>query len=262
MKKGLTLILFLLMFSLLLTSCGECDHVDENNDGVCDECGWNYDHEHTYSEEWSCDGENHWRIATCEHSVSEAYKGAHADADNDGACDTCGFDNDHKHEYATAWTSDADNHWHAPTCGHDIEGSYKGAHKDKNNDGACDICSYNGGHVHEYKTEWSTDENEHWHAPSCGHTVPNKDKGLHVDFDNDSICDECAYDFNHVHEYDSAWTYDKNSHWHSVRCDHEVAVSDKAAHLDVNKDGACDECGYDGMIQRPGGEIELPEIEF
>lgn len=49
-------------------------------------------HEHTYSPDWSYDENNHWHAATCEHSDLKSDEAAHVDANNDGVCDVCGYD--------------------------------------------------------------------------------------------------------------------------------------------------------------------------
>ena len=69
-------------------------HADDGNDGVCDTCGITYytpvaPHEHSYSTEWTTDGENHWHAASCEHTEEIADLAPHADDGNDGVCDTC-----------------------------------------------------------------------------------------------------------------------------------------------------------------------------
>jgi len=46
------------------------------------------------------------------------------------------------HSFEDGWTTDSTGHWHKSTCGHDEEKSGYGEHKDEDNDGACDVCSY------------------------------------------------------------------------------------------------------------------------
>ena len=48
-------------------------------------------HEHTFEEAWTTDATNHWHKATCEHAEEQGDLGAHADADNNGACDVCNY---------------------------------------------------------------------------------------------------------------------------------------------------------------------------
>ena len=106
-------------------------------------------HTHTYSTEWSTDSANHWHECTCGDKKDLA---AHVDANNDHNCDVCGKKmSDH-----TGGTA---------TC------------KEK---ATCTICGQKYGSLaaHNYKTEWSTDETNHWHECSvCG---DKKDEAAHV----------------------------------------------------------------------------------
>ena len=106
-------------------------------------------HTHTYSTTWSTDETNHWHECTCGDKKDLA---AHVDANNDHNCDFCGKKmSDH-----TGGTA---------TC------------KDK---ATCTICGQKYGELaaHNYKTEWSTDETNHWHECSvCG---DKKDVAAHI----------------------------------------------------------------------------------
>ena len=109
----------------------------------------NKPHTHTYSTEWSTDSANHWHECTCGDKKDLA---PHVDANNDHNCDVCGWKmSDH-----TGGTA---------TC------------KDK---ATCTICGQQYGSLaaHNYKTEWSTDETNHWHECSvCG---DKKDEAAHI----------------------------------------------------------------------------------
>ena len=109
----------------------------------------NKPHTHTYSTEWSTDSANHWHECTCGDKKDLA---AHTDANNDHNCDVCGWKmSDH-----TGGTA---------TC------------KEK---ATCTICGQKYGELaaHNYKTEWSTDETNHWHECSvCG---DKKDVAAHI----------------------------------------------------------------------------------
>ena len=109
-------------------------------------------------------------------------------------------DKPHTHTYNTAWSTDETNHWHECTCGDKKD---LAAHVDANNDHNCDVCGkkmsdHTGGTAtckekatcticgqkygelaaHNYKTEWSTDETNHWHECSvCG---DKKDVAAHI----------------------------------------------------------------------------------
>ncbi len=223
-----------------------CTHADENNDSVCDidACKWNYDHTHQYGEQWLLDADFHWHEITCDHNV-EPEKLAHTDEDNNGICDGCEWDYDHTHTFSKNWTYDAESHWREPTCGHKINVAAKTAHKDSNNDGLCDSCSWDYGHTHEYSDEWSHDDTNHWREPTCGHNTVVSDKAQHADKDNDGICDGCEWDYGHTHEYSDEWSHDNVSHWREPTCGHNTAVSDEARHDDKDNDGICDGCKWD-----------------
>ena len=109
-------------------------------------------------------------------------------------------DKPHTHTYSTTWSTDDTNHWHECTCGDKKD---LAAHVDANNDHNCDVCGrktsdHTGGTAtcteqatcsicgqkygdlaaHSYKTEWSTDETNHWHECSvCG---DKKDVAVHT----------------------------------------------------------------------------------
>ena len=77
------ILLFICVFALIsacLTSCGKC--------------------EHTFSDEWYSDANNHWHPATCEHAETEKGDFApHVDADENGFCDVCEYEKGHEHTY-------------------------------------------------------------------------------------------------------------------------------------------------------------------
>ncbi len=67
----------------------------------------------------------------------------------------------------------------------------------------CGVFKTDGGrgnnsiHIHDYKDEWRTDGEFHWHectAAGCGEKV--KDKAGHTDADGDEKCDGCGYDMH------------------------------------------------------------------
>ena len=188
--KKIILLLLSFILAVVLVSCGECEHADENNDGVCDLCEYDYDHEHTYDEAWSHNTENHWHNVTCGHSIDAKDNGAHVDENNDGICDTCAWDYDHEHTYENVWSFDAENHWHGASCNHSAIKD-KDAHIDSNNDGICDTCAWDYDHEHTYDAEWTYDNESHWQAPSCSHEIEIINKAPHSDSNSDGKCDIC-----------------------------------------------------------------------
>ena len=103
---------------------------------------------------------------------------------------------EHTHTFAEAWSKDATHHWHAATCGHDVKDGYA-AHtfgewritkpatetEKGSKEHTCSVCEYVGveeipmiEHVHTFSTDWSYDENTHWHAATCGHDVKGQEE--------------------------------------------------------------------------------------
>ncbi len=224
-------------------------HIDEDENDLCDICGYSMEHAHTFAEAWSYNKDSHYHKNTCGHADDPKYRkdeAAHEDKNNDSLCDVCQYDYDHKHTYADAWTkADDQNHWHAPTCGHDVPGSDKAPHEDLDNNGMCDACGDAGGHEHTYSEEWSNDENDHWRAPTCGHEIDPADKNAHVDEDGDKKCDICQYSPEHFHVFDKEnWTSDAEKHWHAATCEHTDMRADEGSHIGYEEDGICDTCEY------------------
>ena len=201
----------------------------------------NKPHTHTYSTEWSTDSANHWHECTCGDKKDLA---PHVDANNDHNCDVCGKKmSDH-----TGGTA---------TC------------KDK---ATCTICGQKYGSLagHNYKTEWSTDETNHWHECSvCG---DKKDEAAHVDANKDHNCDVCGkktsdhtggtatckdkatcticgqkYGELAAHNYKTEWSTDETNHWHE--CSVCGDKKDEAAHIPgaaatETTPQTCTICGY------------------
>ena len=234
-------------------------HEDEDNDGVCDVCGYGEDHEHTWdTENWTSDTTSHWHAVSCGHSVEVKDKAAHVDENDDGVCDVCEgltYDETHVHEYAAEYQADLTHHWNlgacettdGKTCHTGVIGN-KEKHTDDDKDGVCDVCenkTYDETvHTHAAASgaAWVYDNANHWKV-CAEHAGVKVEVASHKDADNNKICDECGFDYNHTHTYNtSVWTADTSDHWHAVTCGCSIAVVDKAAHTDANYDGVCDVC--------------------
>lgn len=239
------------------------EHLDENKDSACDICGYeDTTCAHTYSDAWSSDETSHWHAATCEHYGAVSEKADHSDADNDGACDTCGYNGGHTHTYADEWITDEAGHYHAATCGHDVKGQ-QGSHADIDLDGACDTCGWaDPAHTHSFQEAWSQDVTYHWYAATCQHIGAVSEKGEHADSDENGKCDTCGYLMCHHTDFDldgecdiCGWSDPTHTHtygdmasataghWQVADC-HPGATSEVQSHSDGNKDGKCDVCGF------------------
>ncbi len=65
-------------------------HVDADGDKVCDVCGYEPEHFHTFETTWSSDANGHFHKADCGHDV-RSDEAAHNGYEEDGVCDTCGY---------------------------------------------------------------------------------------------------------------------------------------------------------------------------
>ena len=58
-------------------------------------------HDHTYSDAWSADAENHWHAATCKHEEEKSDLAAHTYTNAcDTTCDVCGATRTTTHDHA------------------------------------------------------------------------------------------------------------------------------------------------------------------
>ncbi len=48
-------------------------------------------------------------------------------------------------------------------------------------------------HIHTFSFKWSMNTSHHWHEASCEHTEEKSEYDIHIDEDNDYICDICTY---------------------------------------------------------------------
>ncbi len=168
MKKLSLLVLICMLLSVVFTACEEAEHT------------------HAYGKDWVLDATNHYNVCTCGEKSNSA---AHADADGDGACDTCKITMKHTtHAYGTDWAYDATNHYHACVCG---EKSDSAAHADENNDGACDVCAIIMSNEHVFDTAWTSDATDHWHAALCDHDLVDG-KAAHT-ANELGLCSVCGY---------------------------------------------------------------------
>lgn len=131
-------------------------HADGDGDGLCDTCFYECgDHDHTFEDKWSYDGDFHWHNATCIHDYAVKSKGAHTGM-SDFICDVCGYVS-HEHTFEEGWTSDVDGHWHKATCEHEDTKVNYAKHIDENTDNLCDVCQF---HLVE-KVEYIFDPNKY-----------------------------------------------------------------------------------------------------
>ena len=117
------------------------------------------------------------------------------------ACALASCKKDCDHTFSDEWYGDETNHWHPATCEHGEIKDSLGAHADADQDGICDVCERQVGHTHTYEANWTYDEFNHWKNATCTHTGEKGEYSLHVDEDNNNVCDSCS---SHVHKLNGA----------------------------------------------------------
>jgi len=251
MKKIISLILCITLITLVLVSCGDEVHVHQYN-----------------RNEWAYDATNHWYAATCECTDAGTKNlGKHVDTMNDGYCDICGYLTCNNTAYSDVLNYNENTHWYDPSCGHNGQNSHilskDFSEHDFDDAGLCTFCGYQCAKT-DYNESWSSDDTDHWYAPSCGHYghLPAKDKAPHVDLDEneagevkgDGVCDvcskvSCAVPDKKADEaaynafYETTYSHDDTYHWYAPVCGHVGhELKDRVIHTDENGDGSCDGC--------------------
>ena len=134
-------------------------------------------------------------------------------------------------------------------------------------------------HEHTFASEWTSDETNHWHTATCGHTTEVSGKAEHTfgewtvtkeateeaEGSRERTCTVCGYKATeaieklaHTHTFASEWTSDETYHWYAATCEHTTEVSGKAEHsfgdwtvtkeatkeAEGSKARGCSVCGY------------------
>lgn len=129
-----------------------------------------------------------------------------------------GCEKAHSHTFAGEWSKDETHHWHSATCGHDevkdkAEHTWDGgvAQPDATCETSgvktytCTVCKATKTETlsaknHTFADVWSSDEQYHWYAATCGHDVVDS-KAKHV-FEEGESCNICQYDSSLGLNYD------------------------------------------------------------
>lgn len=216
-------------------------------------------HEHTFSEDWTSDENNHWHAATCEHTEETSAVGAHTFGE-DGKCTVCGYEKpaEHTHTFSEEWSSDAAQHWHAANCEHTALVEDLGSHTWGSN-GKCTVCGYgyeaHTEHTFDYST-YVSDETGHWYAAIC---CNEKDGYAPHTIGEGNKCTVCGYSAAHEHTYSDAWSSDENNHWHAADCGHNAVDSESLAAHTLGDDYKCTVCGYQHIHSFNFNKLESDE---
>ena len=170
----------------------------------------------------------------------------------------------HEHTFASEWTSDETNHWQTATCEHTTEVSGKAEHTfgdwtvtkkateeaEGSRERTCIVCGYKAieaieklAHTHTFAEEWTSDETNHWHAATCGHTTEVSGKAEHT-----------FSDWNVTKEASCTEKGEKKAK--CTTCGYEeTEITDKAEHTYTN--GVCI-CGLpEGFVLIPAGTFQM-----
>lgn len=99
-------------------------------------------------------------------------------------------------------------------------------------------------------TDWTTDDDYHWHAATCGHEdaeekvkhsfddgVVTKEANETEEGEKTYTCSICGKTktvktgtSDHKHTYESTVSYDETYHWYKSTCAHTTEMKDKAKH--------------------------------
>ena len=152
---------------------------------------------------------------------------------------SCG-NNEHTHTFSDVFKHNDSEHWKEATCEHIDQIIDKGEHTFV--DGVCSICGYIR-HVHTFSNTYSSDKSFHWKKATCEHTDLISDKESH-DFDDNNKCKICGYEriIEHIHSFDTNYTYDENKHWQKANCEHSDLKQNEGEHTYSNN--VCTICGY------------------
>ncbi len=141
----------------------------------------------------------------------------------------------HSHTFSEAWEFDETHHYHVCTGTDCDEIDSKAAHVmvEKFNTThhwhECETCGYTAGETsHSLTTK--TDASNHWQAcDDCSYsTTP-----LAHDYDNacDPVCNTCSHARTAPHDFETAWTFDENEHFHACKTSGCDAVRDTTTHV-------------------------------
>ena len=117
-------------------------------------------------------------------------------------------------------------------------------------------------HTHTYSTQWSYDENQHWHAATCEHTDLKNDVGNHVDEDVDGFCDVCGYEVGiPVHNVGIEMTKTTTEYVLDGSLTANIALDDISVNI-VRSDGTDGAVITDYEIKCYKGQVELTEAKM
>ena len=162
---------------------GQASHAyDHACDTDCNVCGKVRTVTHDYHTTWAEDANKHWHeCGICGDKKDEATHTAGAAATETTAqtCTVCGYiitpaTGHTTHTPRNEWSSNTTHHWHECTGCSDQEIDKTAHSYDDDCDIDCNVCGRVRIVTHNYQTEWSKDDNGHWHACSVCQSKTNE----------------------------------------------------------------------------------------
>ena len=129
-----------------------------------------------------------------------------------------------------------------------------------------------GEHQHTFAKEWSSNDEYHWHAATCGHDTERDDVATHtfqqIDYtaptctEPGSVTKQCSVCHKTItesvdetgHSFSALWSSDDVNHWHAATCGHETERADVATHTFQQIDYTAPTC------TEPGSETKQCSI--
>lgn len=194
-------------------------------------------------------GEKVYTCTGCGHTKTETLPiGKHNFVNAcDTDCNVCGTTREITHDFRKSWVNDKNCHAHeCAVCGFwgNAEAHKPGPAPTETTAQTCTECGYilkaALGHTHAYATEWSQNEQGHWHA--CQGCEVQEEFTQHV-FEHacDTTCDVCGFSRETEHMYYENYLHSAEGHWHECRvCGEKLEME----HHEPNDDGMCTACGY------------------
>lgn len=227
---------------------GWMEHTDTDSDGSCDICRTCMNDSHSYHvwEEENRDTDMH-RLVCNDCGLDSGWE-SHLDEDNDGSCDTCGYEA-HVHTYENgAYHMDSDYHYATcDTCGH-WDGLNCGPHTDEDSNCLCDVCAYS---LHQFDVLEDLEDGTHQGVcTACGETVTQDHVFDQIDWDTEGHWYVCACGMAEAGAEKTAHVYEANNWYghngmHYPQCDvcgyHQP---EGEAHVDEDDNEECDVCKY------------------
>ena len=235
--------------------------------------------QHDFSGEWAKDQSGHWHACQndgCTVTDTKASHGGEDDGDCTTAvnCEVCGSEikaAKESHDFSGEWLKDESGHWHACQNENCTVTETKAAHSGKD-DGDCTTavnCETCGTELkaaeksHNFSSEWSNDQSDHWHACQNEGCTVTDGKAAHSGEDDGDCttavnCETCGAELKAAEKEHSYGGYVQNedgSDTHTRNC-----TNDGCKHTETDKcfggkatcesRAICEGCG------KPYGELD------